>query len=55
MAAARRTISAIDAQVVALAEERSAYRAVTILTADPTDMRLLVDVTGRPNISVLAV
>jgi len=49
-----RPISAIDAQVVALAEERSAYRAVTILTTDAADIQLLVDLTRRPNLSVMA-
>jgi hypothetical protein len=48
-------ISAIDAQVVALAEERSFLCAVTILTSDPDDIQRLVDLTGRPNIAVRAV
>jgi hypothetical protein len=47
-----RDISPIDAQVVAIAEELSRYSAVTILTSDPKDMKLLVGLTRRPNIAV---
>lgn len=52
---AKTRISAVDAQVVALAEECSARTAVTILTSDPNDIQLLVDLTGAPNIAVHAV
>jgi len=52
---AKTLISAEDAQVVALAEERSTYTAVTIFTSDPNDLQLLVDLTGAPNIAVHAV
>jgi len=52
---AKTRISAVDAQVVALAEERSVYNAVTIFTSDPNDFQLLVDLTGAPNIAVHAV
>ena len=48
----RRPISAIDAQIVAIAEERSFGRAITIVTGDARDIRALDDVTGRPNIAV---
>ena len=52
----RRPISAIDdAQVVAIGEERSYRRAVTIVTTDRADIAALVEVTGRPNIAVHAV
>jgi hypothetical protein len=43
---------AIDAFVVAIAEELSRYSAVTILTGDPQDMKLLVTLTNRTNIAV---
>lgn len=46
------TISATDAQVVAIAEERSYHAAVTILTSDPRDIEMLVEETGRPNIAI---
>jgi rRNA maturation endonuclease Nob1 len=52
---AKTRISPVDAQVVAIAEERSANNAVTILTSDPEDIQLLVDLTGAPNIGVQAV
>jgi hypothetical protein len=45
-------ISAIDAQVVAMAEERSRRNAVTIITSDAKDIGLLVDLTRRTNIAV---
>lgn len=51
----RRPISAIDAQVVAIGEERSYRRAVTIVTTDRTDFAALVEVTGRSNIAIHAV
>jgi predicted RNase H-like nuclease len=51
----RRPISAIDAQVVAIGEERSYRRAVTIVTTDRTDIAALVEVTGRSNIAIHAV
>ena len=51
----RRPISAIDAQVVAIGEERSYRRAVTIVTTDRTDIAALVEATGRPNIAIHAV
>jgi len=44
-----------DAQLVALAEDRSSTNAVTILTTDPDDIMLLVDLTGATNIAVQAV
>jgi hypothetical protein len=53
--AARRsqsTISTTDAQIVAMAEERSYTCAVTIITGDRHDIRLLVDLTRRTNIAV---
>ena len=52
---AKTRISAVDAQVVAIAEERSIRSAVTILTSDPSDIQLLVELTGAPNIAVQAV
>lgn len=52
---AKTRISPVDAQVTALAEERSIHTAVTILTSDPDDIQLLVDLTGAPNIAVHAV
>jgi hypothetical protein len=45
-------IGPIDAQVVAIAEELSRYSAVTILTGDPEDIKLLVGLTRRTNIAV---
>jgi hypothetical protein len=54
-ASPKRLPSAIDAQVVALAEERSAYNAVTILTTDRLDIQLLVDLTGATNMAVQVV
>ena len=53
--ARRRPISVTDAQLVALAEDRSSTNAVTILTTDPDDIMLLVDLTGATNIAVQAV
>ena len=51
----KRAISVVDAQVVALAEQRSLRHAVTIVTSDVSDIQLLVDLTGRPNIGVQSV
>jgi hypothetical protein len=51
-AAPSREISGIDALLVAVAEERSHNGAVTILTGDPGDIRLLVERTRRTNIAV---
>jgi rRNA maturation endonuclease Nob1 len=48
----RRDISTTDAQVVAIAEELSYKRAVTIVTGDPRDINLLVGLTRRANIAV---
>jgi hypothetical protein len=48
----RHDISTTDAQVVAMAEERSRICAVTIITGDPEDINLLVGLTRRPNIAV---
>jgi hypothetical protein len=45
-------ISPTDAQVVAMAEERSRLCAVTIITGDPDDIDLLVGLTRRTNIAV---
>jgi len=45
-------VSTTDAQVVALAEQRSHVNAVTILTGDRIDIGLLVELTRRPNIAV---
>ncbi len=45
-------MSTTDAQVVALAEQRSHVNAVTILTGDRIDISLLVDLTRRSNIAV---
>lgn len=45
-------VSPTDAQVVALAEERSVYTAVVVATSDPGDIQLLVDLTGARNIGV---
>lgn len=47
-----RAVSTIDAQIVAMAEERSYICAVTVVTGDPDDIKLLVDLTRRPNIAV---
>lgn len=57
LAAGGRLISTTDAQVVALAEQRSALNAVTIITVtgDRIDIELLVALTGRPNIAVALV
>lgn len=49
---AKHDISAIDAQLVAMAEERSRHCAVTIITGDPRDIELLVGLTRRTNIAV---
>lgn len=54
-ATTKRPISVTDAQLVALAEERSIVNAVTILTSDPADIRLLVELTGATNIAVQVV
>jgi len=48
----RRDISTTDAQIVAMAEERSYRCAVTIITGDPHDINLLVGLTHRTNIAV---
>ncbi|MFI4992790.1 MAG: type II toxin-antitoxin system VapC family toxin [Solirubrobacterales bacterium] len=48
----KRNISAIDAQIVGMAEERSGICAMTILTTDPDDINLLVGLTRRTNIAV---
>src|ERR1035437_9815692 len=48
----RHDISRTDAQVVAMAEERSRICAVTIITGDPHDINLLVGLTRRTNIAV---
>lgn len=45
-------ISAIDAQLVAIAEERSLRNAITIVTSDLADIAALVETTGRSNIAV---
>lgn len=50
--ASKHDISTTDAVIVALAEERSFRAAVTIVTSDPGDIRLLVDLAGRTNIAV---
>ena len=55
LAAGGRLISPTDAQVVALAEQRSSRNAVTIVTGDRIDIQLLVDLTRRPNIAVALV
>lgn len=55
-ATARRTadrqVSTTDAQIVAIAEERSFHNAVTIVTSDAVDIGVLVDLTRRPNIAI---
>lgn len=48
----RRKISTTDAQIVAIADEMSHQRAVTIITGDPHDINLLVGLTRRSNIAV---
>lgn len=48
----RREISTTDAQIVAIADEMSHQRAVTIITGDPHDINLLVGLTRRSNIAV---
>jgi predicted nucleic acid-binding protein len=48
----RRHISTTDAQIVAMAEERSYRCAVTIITGDPHDINMLVGLTRRTNIAV---
>jgi hypothetical protein len=48
----RHDISTTDAQIVAIAEERSFVCAVTIVTGDPEDINLLVGLTRRTNIAV---
>ncbi len=48
----RHDISPTDAQVVAMAEERSRVCAVTNVTGDPDDINLLVGLTRRTNIAV---
>jgi hypothetical protein len=52
LALSRRVISTTDAQLVAMAEERSRVCAVTIVTGDPDDINLLVGLTRRTNIAV---
>lgn len=47
-----REISPIDALIVATAEELSHRSAVTIITGDPKDMQVLVNITRRINIAV---
>ena len=54
-ATAKRPISVVDAHVVAFAVERSALCPVTIVTSDPGDIQMLVDLTGRTNIAVVVV
>lgn len=48
-------LSVTDAHLVVMAEERSYVNAVTILTADPDDIQLLVELTGARNIAVQVV
>lgn len=48
-------VSVTDAHIAAMAEERSYHNAVTILTSDPDDLRLLVELTGARNIGVQVV
>jgi predicted nucleic acid-binding protein len=48
----RHGISTTDAQIVAMAEERSYTCAVTIVTGDSDDINLLVGLTLRTNIAV---
>ncbi len=48
-------VSVTDAHVVAMAKERSYHNAVSILTSDPNDLRLLVELTGAKNIGVIVV
>lgn len=45
-------ISMIDAYIVATADDLADHSAVTILTGDPEDMKLLVSLTRRTNIAV---
>jgi predicted nucleic acid-binding protein len=52
LANTKHDISAVDAQLVATAENLSHHTAVTILTTDPDDFNLLVDFTRRTNIAV---
>lgn len=52
LALSRHDISTTDAQVVAMAEERSRICAVTIVTGDPEDINLLIGLTRRTNIAV---
>jgi hypothetical protein len=52
LALSRHDISPTDAQVVAMAEERSCICAVTVITGDPDDINLLVGLTRRTNIAV---
>jgi hypothetical protein len=47
-------ISMVDSYIVSTAEELSHRTAVTVLTGDPTDIQILVDLTRRPNIAVVA-
>jgi hypothetical protein len=49
---AKREISVTDAHIVAMADDLAYHSAVTILTGDPDDMKLLVGVTRRTNIAV---
>lgn len=52
LAAGATDISTTDAQLVAIAEERSFRNAVTIITGDPEDIDRLVGITARTNIAV---
>ncbi len=52
LASSNQDISAIDAQIVATAEELSHHSAVTILTSDTNDIGVLVNLTRRTNIAV---
>ncbi len=47
-----RDISAIDAMIAATADDLADHCAVTILTGDPEDMKLLIGLTRRTNIAV---
>jgi hypothetical protein len=49
---AKREISVTDAHIVAMADDLADHSAVTILTEDPDDMKLLVGVTRWTNIAV---
>jgi predicted nucleic acid-binding protein len=45
-------ISVTDAHIVATADDLANHSAVTILTGDPEHMKVLVELTRRPNIAV---